>query len=1174
MKKKSISLGRCPLGLKQFLRIMKLSMLFLVIATLHLSASVYSQNEILSLKMENASLRNVLAQIEGQTELTFFFQNEQLDAVAPISIDATNQSVDEILARVFKDSSLDFRIVDKHVVIFPANKPQQAVQPQGKTVTGKVVDANGEPIPGASIVIKGTSTGTITDMEGVFKLSTVAPEATLIFSFVGMKTQEVELAGKDRFNIVLVEESLGLDEVVVTALGISRESKAIGYSVTEVGGDRLAETGQTNVVTALSGKVAGVNITGSSSGIDGTNRIVIRGETSLSNDNQPLIIVDGIPLQANQQLEASTIPSYGGISDWGSPIADINPEDIANLSVLKGASATALYGSRAANGVILITTKSGKKGQKGLGVTLTSSYTISNPLINELPWQKEYGQGYDGQYAYVDGNGNGTYDNNVRSWGPKFEGQMIPQWDPATGQAVTKPWEYHDNWKNFFDTGILSNTTIGITHGTETSSSRVSISYQKEDGIVPNTGLTRITANFNNNFEINDKLSVHLRGTLSNMDSKNRTGYGYNPVRDVYNMPANIDIRELKKYYKTPQGERNSFYENGLNPYWGLYENTNPSERKRMSIGVTVKYDINDWLYLQGEAVQDQTRVDYSQRTAAYKYNAGAYSQGSTFDQEYDFNARLGFNKDFTTWGLSGLFGTEVRNVQNRSESASTVGGLINKGVYNLDNSLKPVNSSHFMSEKEVQSVFGNVNFNYRKYLYLDLSERIDWSSTLPQNNWRFSYPSVSLSYVFSEMLNIDKSILSFGKIRASWAQVGSDTSPYFLNLYVNRWGDSWNGEPIQSLDATLPPTNLKPEISNSKEIGTMLSFLNNRINLDFAWYQTNTENQIVTIDTQWERGFRWARINVGDLETSGVEVALNTTPVQTKEFRWDLNFIYNRNRGKLNELYGELTHQRIGEWYGSETRAEVGERYGSVWGFPYMVDSEEMWEQLSPMQQDIPNKEDLYGTGKVLTQDGKPMHTVWRGGPYDMGLYFTPDWTGSISTTLTYKDFTLSMLFDGRFGGNVISTTYQHAYLYGLVDKTAGLNQKGNPKRDPVAEGGGILFDGTDVATGQPNTTYIDTQEQFYGWNTGSPDFIFDATNIKLRDLVFSYKIPSRITTKYGLGTASIAFIGHNLLLLKNNMPGIDSETMMGYSNNGQGLEVASIPTARNLGLKISLNF
>lgn len=1044
---------------------------------------------------------------------------------------------------------------------------------QGVSVRGTVTDEQGLPMPGVNIIETGTNNGVATDASGNYTITVSGEDSKLIFSSVGYLSIEEVVGSRSVIDIVL-SEGLSIDEVVVTALGITREVKALGYSASKVDGNSLAETGQTNVISALSGKVAGVQITGSSSGVDGTNRIVIRGETSLSNDNQPLIVVDGIPIQANQQLDASTIPAYGGIHDWGSPIADINPQDIESLSVLKGAGATALYGSRAANGVILITTKTASKGQKGFGVNFSTSLTMQNPLIAESAWQKEYGQGYNGQYLYVDGEGNGINESNLRSWGPRFEGQMINQWDAATGEAVSKPWEWHDNWKNFFDTGILTNNTLALSYAGESSSSRVSISYQKEKGIIPTTGLNRITANFNNNFVINEKLSVHLRGTLSNMDSPNRSGYGYyNPIRDIYNMPANIDVLDLKKYYKTEQGDKNSFYDGGPNPYFDLYENTRPSTRNRMSLGVTARYDITDFLYVDGTVSNDMTRSTWKQQDAKWKYSPGSYSQGTSYSEETTANIKLGYDKRISDFRISAFIGSEVRNIKHYDESAGTEGGLINRGVYNLDNSVSDTWSNHYFSEKEVQSVLGNASIGFRDFLYVDLSERLDWSSTLPAENRMYSYPSASASFIFTEAFDIKNDILSFGKIRASWAQVGSDTGPYNLNLYVDRWSSSWNSQPIQQINATLPPTNLKPEISTSREVGLMVNFFNNRVSLDAAYYHTNTENQIVTIDTQWERGFRWARINVGNLETKGIELAINATPVKTADFSWDIGLTFTRNRGKLLDLYQNLDHQRIGEWYGTETRAIVGERYGTIVGFPYMYDSDEFWETHSDAQQDIPNMEDLHNTGKILTVDGKPMHTVWRG-IYDLGMYFTPDALGSFSSSVSYKNFTVSFLVDGRFGGNIVSTTYQHGYLYGIVAETAGLNQQGNLKRDPVESGGGILFDGTDLATGQPNSTYIDTQDWNYAWNRPSTDFTFDATNVKLREVVIAFRLPTQIANKAGLQNLTFSLIGHNVLLLVNRMPGIDSETSMGYNNNGQGLEVASVPTTRSLGFKLTASF
>lgn len=1154
---------------------------------LAMDATDTSTNEVIDLDLKNAGALEIFRQIETRTGLKFNYFEGDLDKTVKITRKYRKTAVDVILKDLSASLGLQFKMVNRSVNVKRiengASTPAATSRPAAAAVqvSGIVTAADLKvALPGVTVQEKGTSKGTITDERGYYSLEVTNGNATLIFSFTGYTAQEMPVLGRTAINLEMAVNSESLKEVVVTALGITREARSLGYAVSEVKGKDLAEAGQINAINALTGKVAGLQVNMSSMSVDGKNRVIIRGATSLSNDNQPLIVVDGIPLQGSSPTPVSTIPSSGGIANWGSPIGDINPQDIESISVLKGASATALYGSRASNGVLLITTKMGSRESGKLSVNVTSNYTWRTPLIYP-EFQRQYGQGYNGEYEYVDGDGNGKFDNYTDSWGPELNGQMIPQWDPNSDLPVTKPFQYHDNFKNFMQTGLVGNNTVSFMSHSEFTNTRLSLSHQKLKGIIPTTGLQRISVNLNSMTKMGKKLSLHVRGNLSSMESPNRTssgGWGRgNVISRFFDIPANIDIRDLQNY-KDENGDKRSFAFWGPNPYWDLYEDKSPSERNRFSAAITLKYDINDKFWIEGTALNNQSRTDYEERNAMSMVhnNLGSFSQGSAYENEYNLEARAGYKNRFGKLDLNVIAGAVKRQNVYRNSDAWTNGGLIKRNVYNLENSIKPIGHSNWYGKKEVQSLFGIASVGYKDMLYLDVTARNDWSSTLPRNAWSYIYPSASASWIFSETFHIPTSVISFGKLRASVAQVGNDTEPYALGLYIDRAGNSWGDLPIQQISSRLPPAGLKPEITSSKEAGVNIVFLDNRIELDVAYYHTNTRNQIVNIDAPWERGFSTAVVNVGDLENRGIEIALNTSPIRTDRFSWDIGLTFSRNRSNLRELYKDLTHQRIGEFFGTETRAVVRDRYGSIWGFNYFYDDASYYALNKDMASHGIEQKDLHGTGKVLiSDDGWPLHHVWEGIYPIPGYYVTPNWMGGVTTTVRYKSLSMTVLVDGRFGGKVVSTTHMLARRVGLAPETVGINGKGNDIRIPVAQGGGIMFDGTVLSTGEPNTVYIGAQD-FYGDANAqvTPEFTFDASNIKLRELRLSYNLDKNLVKRAGLKGASISLIGNNLLLLRNHIPGIDSETgSMGADNSGQGMEFGSEPTQRAYGFQVSID-
>ncbi|RTE53978.1 SusC/RagA family TonB-linked outer membrane protein [Arenibacter aquaticus] len=1049
------------------------------------------------------------------------------------------------------------------------------------SISGNVVDENNLPLPYVNVYVKGTPTGTMTNDDGEFSIM-VAKGKTISFSYVGYVVQDVVVNDASQLTVALEPDSDELAEVIVTALGIKKEKKAIGYSVDAISSEEINSTGEPNVLLNLSAKAPGVQVTGSANGVDGSPRVLIRGVTSLSSDNQPLYVLDGLPLLSNRSLSESLFTSSSGASDLGNPLSDINPNDIENISILKGASATALYGARGANGVIMITTKKGKSGQKGWGANISSSTTFQSALILPEP-QLNYGQGFDGEFSYVDGNGAGVNESNTNLWGPAYNGQEISQWDPNTGGAVVKPWLPYgaNNLKNFFETGHTIQQNLSLTHVTETSNARLSLGHQDIKGITPNTGLERITGSFNSSFQIGEKLNLNFVATGSTMNSDNRTSYGGGgALWQTLFIPTNIDIRDLRNY-KDEFGNKVSFYENGPNPYWDLYENVNPVTRTRFSFNVGLDYAVNDWISLQGNVFQDTNTTEYERIVAKHLYNNGGYQEGLDLNKEVNADFRLNINRDlFRDLNLNLMVGAATRHEESNRKYAATDGGLLVRGIYNLGNSAKPAIVNNSKTEKEVNSVFSSLELNYKSYAFLTVTGRNDWSSTLPKDDWSFFYPSVSSSFIFTDALNIKSNFLNYGKLRGSWAKVGNDTQPYALDRFITRSTSSFNGQPVMGIDNVIPATTLIPEESTSFEVGGELYLIDSRVKLDVAYYKNESSNQLIRVENAWERGARFAFINAGTITNKGIEVKLELTPITTKDFRWDVNMNWSQNRGAVSGFPEDLVDfKHIAAWYGPEIRATNGKPYGHIVGFEYFRDTQDALANVPNMASDFENfgytaENNIYGTGKILTRNGFPMHNQWRG-TRDLEESAPLDWSGGIRNSFNYKNFNLNFLFDFRYGGKVISTTYQFMSLNGLNPDSAGINANGVAVRDNVTDGGGFIFDGIDVETGQPNTTAISTQDLYSNFNYPTSDLMRDATNIKLRELSIGYRLDNKVTHKLGLSDVNISLIGRNLWLIKNNLDGIDTETAnMGSLNNGSGFEYGSLPNTRSIGMNLSVSF
>ena len=789
---------------------------------------------------------------------------------------------------------------------------------QTRQLTGTVSSAaSGETMPGVTVRLKGQPGGTITNAGGQFNISFSGGEGTLMFSFIGMKTLEVPVTSSNTYNVSMVQDVLGLEEVVVTALGISRERKALGYAVQDISGAEIQRTAETNVVNALSGKSAGVFVNSASGNVGASSRILIRGNGSLSGENQPLFVVDGMPIDnsitSSKRGSGSVNPGWEpDFVDMGNRAMDINPNDIADITILKGGNAAALYGARGANGVVLITTKTGSK--KGFSVELDNSTSFSSPLI--LPdFQNQYGQGGGGQFWYSNGLNGGKNDGVDESFGPELDyivqagdiepggklrwavdagfpqtvGQILslPQFDSpldASGNRIPTPWiSRPDNVRNFYETGVKRITSVAINNGGKWGTVRLSLTNSDDKGMVPNTYMKKNTVSLSAQTNVTDKLTFDARASYFDITGNNNgSGYTFANVNMQTIWGARqVNWEYMKNNIETPDGRPISWINRWHNnPYWMQYKNLNPMKQSRIIGTASLKYEFTDWLSLMARIGTDASSQQIEMKRAYYGLNdkEGRY-QVSNFDrQEINSDFLLSANKDLTSdITISANVGGSFMNQQYRKQG-SYVTKLVVPNNYSLANAKETPSTSFFTSEKEIQSLYASFSADYKNQFYLDLTGRNDWSSTLPIDANSYFYPSATLSWLLTETFELNPDVFSFGKIRLGWAQVGNDTDPYRLDLIYSA-GNPYGTNPRYSIGGTMPPIGLKNELITSQELGFDLMFFNNRVGIDATFYKSKAENQILSAVVSSTSGYNSQLINAGQIDNQGIEIMLNVTP-------------------------------------------------------------------------------------------------------------------------------------------------------------------------------------------------------------------------------------------------------------------------------------------------------
>ncbi|HRP57899.1 SusC/RagA family TonB-linked outer membrane protein [Agriterribacter sp.] len=1037
---------------------------------------------------------------------------------------------------------------------------------QTVSVNGSVISKrSGNALEGVTIIVSGKSVATQTDINGTFAIDAPAG-STLIISRVGYQTQEIGIGSASaKLSILLEEVAASLDEVVITALGISRQRKSLGYAVQELKSSAISEAKEPNLVNALAGKIAGVRIT-NSQGDMGSSRIVIRGETSIAGNNQPLFVINGVPVD-NSQLGA------GSSRDYANAISDINAEDIESVSVLKGPNAAALYGSRAAAGVILIKTKTGKT-KKGLGITFNSNVDFENLLV--LPdYQNAYGQGSNGRFSYTDGKGGGINDGVDESWGPRLDGRLIPQFY-SNGEAV--PFVPHsDNVRDFFKTGTTFSNSISIADATEKFDYRISFNHVKQNGVIPNSEQEKKSVSLNTTLRLTSKLSVTANVNYFNIQADNLPGAG--GKRSTSTMlqytwfGRQVDINRLKNYRNadgTTFNWNNSYYSN---PYFIAYENTVEQRRNRIIGHVAFNYDFGKGLALNFRSGTDYYN-DRRKLKIAYGTNGtpyGSYQETGYTVNENNTEAILQYTKKLNSdFSIDVLGGANLR-YRFYEENDQLAPRLAVADVYTLSNSRDPLQSSNYYSRLKTYSVFGSGQIGFRNYVFLNLTARNDWSSTLPSQNLSYFYPSANLSVILTDAFSIGSDFLSYAKIRGGWSKVGKDADPYQL-INIFNFSAPFGTNPQLNPSAIDLNKDLRPETTTSAELGAELGFFSNRLHLDLSVYNTNSFDQILSVDVSPSTGYRQKLLNAGKINNKGIEVQLNVIPVQ-KGITWEVNLNYAANRSRVLELdkEGRLQNYVIGASGSAQIIASVGQPYGTIFGNAFLRNAK---GQI------------------VVNDDGAP-----KADPNKkiLGKY-TPDWLGGISNSLSYRGVKLSFLVDASIGGSIYSGTYATGtytgvllntlqgrgaeygglyYYYPNNNKSNGTVQVQSPGTAPDGEAlydDGIIFDGV-TADGARSAKVLSAQQYYKSFRTIDEANVFDASYVKLREVRLGYTFPLAWIRSAGFESASVALVGRNLWIIHKEVPHIDPETAFN-TGNAQGLESLTLPTTRSYGFNITLKF
>jgi TonB-linked SusC/RagA family outer membrane protein len=1054
---------------------------------------------------------------------------------------------------------------------------------QDRVVSGVVSDNNGLPIPGVNVLVKGTKVGTQTDIDGKFSIK-ASPSEVLIFNFVGMKSQEIA-ASSSSVNVKMKDDAVELEGVVVTALGITREKKSLGYAAQKLSGDEINQVPTNNFTNSLSGRVAGLEVRRNSN-FGGSTNIVLRGTKSISGNNQALIVLDGVPI-TNTNLNTRDAASGRDGFDFGNSASDIDPNNIESVTVLKGAAATALYGSQAANGAIMITTKKGKQG-KGMGITYSSTTTVGMINKETFPtYQNKYGEGYAGPDSFfvqdIDGDGNDDFitpTGDDASYGNAFDPNLnVYQWNsfvegnPNFGQAT--PWVAAKNDPSkFFNKSSGYINSININGGDDKSTYNFGFTNNYETGTLPNSRLNRNVINGNFSRNLSDKLRVTAFLTYSDQTTigRNNLGYGDNLMTGFRQWwPVNVDIKELQREYSRTNtnstwnfadplgGDFTPAYWN--NPYWDRYQNYSSDDRTRVITGSSLILDITKDLNVLGRVTVESSNDRQEMRKAigshAEEFGLSQINETSGYNlytrsflqSTYDFITT--YDKRLTSdLGIKILGGTSFIKASTDEFEGSTTGGLASPGLFTLANSnvfIAPLEEEY---RYEKFGIYGQASFDYKKALYLEGSYRLDNSTALPKNNDTYGYFSLGSSFVFSQFTKIDW--LSLGKVRLSYAEVGNDPAFGTLGARVNN-GLVGSNPTFGNSTVFVDFDKLKPELQKTWEFGIEAEMFNKRLNLDFSVYKTNTFNQIFNVPQSTSTGYSFSQINAGELQNKGVEIALSGYPIKMTDFKWMVGVNWSKNKNELIKLDEGRSNLQLASFQdGVSLNATVGEPYGTLRGTDFVYD-------------DNGNRV-IDADGFYLSDSDKVIGNIQA------------DWIAGITNRFTYKNITFNFLIDIKQGGDVFSLDQSYGQYTGIYAESAGNNDLGNPLRDPLtggADSGGVILPGV-LEDGTPNTIRIDASTAGAAYGSGAAPnkaFIYDASYVKLREIGLTYNFSSKMLEKTFITGASIGITGSNLWIINKNLPHADPEAG-NSAGNVQGYQSGVMPSEKVYAFNVKINF
>jgi len=1069
------------------------------------------------------------------------------------------------------------------------------VYAQDRAVTGRVTADDGSVLPGVNISLKGTNRGTTTNSQGDYTIS-AETGGTLVFSFIGFQSQEVTVGSQSTINIALKNDVSQLQEVVVTAQGIERKRNELVYAAQQVTAEQITQTRSTNLMSSLSGKVAGLDIRNTNS-MGGSTSTVIRGYKSITGNNQALYVIDGVPV-SNANNNTATQASGGAGADYGNAASDINPDNVASINVLKGAAATALYGSRAANGVILITTKQGKKNS--FDVTVNSGVTWGQiDKSTFVKYQKEYGAGYGGAKDFYSGDlGSGvapiaSFDSDA-SFGPKFDPNLqVYQWDTfdraSPNFGKTRPWVAAQNGPDkFYETGVTSNQSVSIAGGGSNSTFKLGYTRNDEKGVLPNSKLGKNLFNFSASFDILPKLTVNANVSYSQIKGIGRYGTGYsgkNPNQQFRQwFQTNVDLVEQKDAYFRNQQNVTWNWANHTtatgnypiysdNPYWSRYQNFSNDTRDNFFGNTGATYKIASWVDFTGRFSYNGTSDLQEERVALGSSGTSNYTRFNRLFNETNLDLILNFRKSITKdVHFVGVLGSNMRRSRETSIRASTNGGLTVPNLYALSNSINPIEApTEFERKIGVDGIYAQASFGFKELINLELSARQDKSTTLPKANNTYFYPSVGANFVFSELPALKANWLTRGKLSANYAEVGND-APWgsINNVYAKPTGIG--SIPYFSLPDIKNNSNLKSERTRNLEFGLETGFLNDRLGADITWYRSSTIDQILPVNVTSATGYTQMYINSGEVQNKGIEIAAYITPIKTQDFSWTVNVNFARNRNKVMSLYGDVQNVPIASLQGGVS-INAGflkdATTGKITGLPFGI--------IRGTNFSYNDKgEKIVGTNGMYKATASSSEVI--GDP-------NPDWIGGLSNTVKYKSVSLMFLIDVRHGGDFWSLDQWYGEGTGMYPITAGLNELGNPKRDPItndSKSGGVLYPGVQ-ADGSVNTVRAGNTDgggsTAYGYPANPPraQYIYDASYVKLREVALTFGVPQSVVSKLKAFKAiDLSIIGRNLWIIHKNSEFSDPEEGLGSAigAGAGGYQTGSYPAVRSYGFNVKFRF